>query len=66
MTTPPTDRNEMDEHLTGEAAVAKARQLLPGFRTTMLVMNGPEEYRLHEVRRDGTPGKSGRAGTIDL
>jgi general stress protein 26 len=33
----PTERNEMDEHLTGDAAIAKARALLPGFRTTMFV-----------------------------
>jgi general stress protein 26 len=47
MTTQPTDRNEMDEHLTGEAAVAKARQLLPGFRTTMLVTKADEGSGLH-------------------
>jgi general stress protein 26 len=30
----------MDEHLTGDAAIAKARQLLPTFRTAMLVTRG--------------------------
>ena len=43
----PTERNEMDEHLTGEAAIAKARQLLPGFRTAMLVTRAPGGATLH-------------------
>jgi general stress protein 26 len=47
MTTTPTERKEMDEHLTGEAAIAKARQLLPGFRTTMLVTKADEGTTLH-------------------
>ena len=47
MATTPTDRHETDEHLTGEAAVAKARQLLPGFRTAMLVTKADEGAGLH-------------------
>lgn len=47
MTTTPTDRNEMDEHLTGEAAVAKARQLLPLFHTAMLVTRTDQGAALH-------------------
>jgi general stress protein 26 len=41
------ERNELDEHLTGAAAVAKARALLPSFRTAMLVTNGSESGELH-------------------
>ena len=32
----PDERDELDEHLAGEAAISKARALLPSFRTTML------------------------------
>jgi len=43
----PTERKEMDEHLTGEAAIAKARELLPGFRTAMLVTRASGGAALH-------------------
>jgi general stress protein 26 len=47
MKTTPTGRQEMDEHLTGDAAIAKARQLLPGFRTAMLVTRASGATSLH-------------------
>jgi general stress protein 26 len=37
MNTSETDRNEMDVHLDGDRAIAKARELLPSFKTAMLV-----------------------------
>jgi general stress protein 26 len=43
----PIERDEMDEHLSGDAAIAKARQLLPGFRTAMLVTRTANGTRLH-------------------
>jgi general stress protein 26 len=43
----PTERKEMDEHLTGDAAITKARQLLPGFRTAMLVTRASGATALH-------------------
>jgi general stress protein 26 len=42
-----TERNEIDEHLTGDAAIAKARELLPSFRTTMLVTKAVDSSELH-------------------
>jgi general stress protein 26 len=53
MATTPTDRQEMDEHLTGEAAVAKARQLLPGFRTAMLVTRADEGLHMRPMALQG-------------
>lgn len=43
----------MDEHLTGEAAVAKARQLLPEFRTAMLVTKADEELHMRPMALQG-------------
>ena len=43
----PTERNEMDEHLAGDAAIAKARELLPSFKTTMLVTKSLDGTDLH-------------------
>jgi general stress protein 26 len=41
------ERTEMDQHLTGEDAITKARQLLPSFRATMLVTKAIDGSRLH-------------------
>jgi general stress protein 26 len=43
----PTERKEMNEPLTGNAAIEKARQLLPSFRTTMLVTRASGGSALH-------------------
>ncbi len=43
----PDERDELDEHLAGEAAISKARALLPSFRTTMLMTKGSEAGELH-------------------
>jgi len=47
MGTTDTERNEIDEHLEGEAAIAKARELLPSFRTAMLVTRSSDGSELH-------------------
>ena len=47
MKTSPTDRHEIDQHLAGDAAIVKARKLLPSFRTAMLVTKGSEAGELH-------------------
>jgi general stress protein 26 len=47
MKSTPTERNEMDEHLAGDAAIAKARQLLPSFRAAMLVTKSTNGTALH-------------------
>lgn len=47
MKTTATERHELDEHLTAEAAIAKARALLPSFRTAMLVTKASESGELH-------------------
>jgi general stress protein 26 len=47
MNTTATERHELDEHLAGEPAIAKARALLPSFRTAMLVTKGSEAGELH-------------------
>ena len=39
--------NENDEHLAGDAAIAKARQLLPSFRTAMFVTRAMDSDDLH-------------------
>ena len=41
------ERHEIDEHLAGDSAIVKARQLLPSFRTAMLVTRGSEAGELH-------------------
>jgi general stress protein 26 len=47
MKTTAHERHEIDEHLAGDAAIAKARALLPSFRTAMLVTRGSEAGELH-------------------
>jgi len=47
MKTTTHERLELDEHLTAHAAIAKARALLPSFRTAMLVTKGSESGELH-------------------
>jgi general stress protein 26 len=39
--------NENDEHLAGERAIAKARELLPSFRTAMFVTRSVDGNQLH-------------------
>jgi general stress protein 26 len=41
------DRNEMDVHLDGEKAIAKARELLPSFKTAMLITTSLQGGGLH-------------------
>src|SRR5262245_15999088 len=41
------ERHEIDQHLAGDSAIVKARQLLPSFRTAMLVTRGSESGELH-------------------
>lgn len=50
-----SERNEIDEHLDGDAAVAKIRELLPSFQTTMLITRKEEGGALH-VRPMGMLG----------
>jgi general stress protein 26 len=47
MKTTAHERHEIDQHLAGDAAIVKARQLLPSFRTAMLVTKGSEAGELH-------------------
>jgi general stress protein 26 len=47
MKTTAHEKHETDEHLAGNDAVAKARALLPSFRTAMLVTKGTEAGELH-------------------
>jgi general stress protein 26 len=47
MKTSPSERHEIDQHLAGDAAIVKARKLLPSFRTAMLVTKGTEAGELH-------------------
>jgi general stress protein 26 len=47
MKTTSHERLELDEHLTADAAIAKARALLPSFRTAMLVTTGSPSGELH-------------------
>lgn len=42
-----TERNEIDEHLAGDPAITKARELLPSFRTAMFVTESPDGAELH-------------------
>ena len=42
-----TQRIEKDEHLTGDAAVAKVRELLPSFRAAMFVTGARSGDALH-------------------
>jgi len=42
-----TDRNETDEHLAGDAAIAKVRALLPSFSAAMFVTKGVGGADLH-------------------
>jgi general stress protein 26 len=42
-----TERNEMDEHLAGNSAIAKARELLTSFRTAMFVTTTLDGAELH-------------------
>jgi general stress protein 26 len=39
--------HEMDQHLAGKDAIAKARTLLPSFRTAMLVTKSADSGELH-------------------
>ena len=41
------EKHEIDQHLTGEPAIAKARQLLPSFRTAMLVTRSADNGEVH-------------------
>src|SRR5215510_4426109 len=41
------ERHEIDQHLAGDSAIVKARQLLPSFRTAMLVTRGSASGELH-------------------
>jgi general stress protein 26 len=43
----PKERNEIDDHLAGHAAIAKVRELLSSFRTAMFVTRGLERAELH-------------------
>jgi general stress protein 26 len=64
MKTTPHERQELDEHLAGHAAIAKARALLPSFRTAMLVTKGSEAGELH-MRPMGLQGDlSSFGGTL--
>jgi|SRR5687767_3040448 len=47
MKTTTHQRHELDEHLSGNVAIAKARALLPSFRTAMLVTKGTESGEIH-------------------
>ena len=47
MKTTAHERHELDEHLSGSAAITKARALLPSFRTAMLVTKGSDSGELH-------------------
>ncbi len=47
MKTTTHERDELDEHLTAAAAIAKARALLPSFHTAMLVTKGSDSGDLH-------------------
>jgi general stress protein 26 len=47
MTTSARDTHEIDEHLAGEAAIAKARKLLPSFQTAMLITKGTDTGEIH-------------------
>ena len=60
----PTERDEMDGHLAGDAAVAKARQLLQSFPTTMFVTRTVDGLALHmrPVAMQGDPSVFG--GTL--
>jgi general stress protein 26 len=42
-----TERNEIDDHLAGDAAIAKVRELLSSFRTAMFVTRSLEGSELH-------------------
>ena len=55
METTPARRDEMDEHLVGDAAIAKVRALLPYFRTTMLITRTLDGRELH-IRPMGLEG----------
>jgi general stress protein 26 len=64
MKTTPHERIELDEHLAGHSAIAKARALLPSFRTAMLVTKGSEAGELH-MRPMGLQGDlSSFGGTL--
>ena len=64
MKTTATERVELDEHLEGDAAVTKARALLPSFRTAMLITKGTEAGELH-MRPMGLQGDlSSFGGTL--
>jgi general stress protein 26 len=60
----PTKRDEMDEHLSGDPAIAKARQLLQSFPTTMFVTRTADGLELHmrPVAMQGDPSVFG--GTL--
>jgi|RhiMethySRZTD1v2_1073278.scaffolds.fasta_scaffold04059_14 general stress protein 26 len=47
MKTTAHERHEIDQHLAGDPAIVKARQLLPSFRTAMLVTKASESGELH-------------------
>jgi general stress protein 26 len=64
MKTTATDRQEIDQHLDGDAAIAKARALLPSFHTAMLITKGTEAGELH-MRPMGLQGDlSSFGGTL--
>jgi general stress protein 26 len=64
MKTTSHERQELDEHLAGNPAIAKARALLPSFRTAMLVTKGSEAGELH-MRPMGLQGDlSSFGGTL--
>ena len=47
MKTTANERDEVDEHLAADAAIAKARALLPSFRTAMLITHGSGPGEVH-------------------